>query len=190
MKRQRLSLLSLRKILSARVLPIFPKHYAWLLDLMWHRRERMTGQLISRGFNGQFANKLLVLIDGRTVYNPLFFRYRKLGISGYAVGRYRSYRGHSRAGRYAMGRQCRQRRDQYHYEKRQRYAGRRSDCQCRGNMIKSDDGTRYGVKMGDDSYARVSMPNITTMRRNLMSAPAVAVMVGIKTKAVSAAIPN
>jgi iron complex outermembrane recepter protein len=26
----------------------------------------------SRGFNGRYANKLLVLIDGRTVYNPLF----------------------------------------------------------------------------------------------------------------------
>ena len=26
----------------------------------------------SRGFNGRFANKLLVLIDGRTVYNPMF----------------------------------------------------------------------------------------------------------------------
>lgn len=24
-----------------------------------------------RGFNGQFSNKLLVLIDGRTVYSPL-----------------------------------------------------------------------------------------------------------------------
>jgi len=26
----------------------------------------------ARGFNGRFANKLLVLIDGRTVYNPMF----------------------------------------------------------------------------------------------------------------------
>jgi iron complex outermembrane receptor protein len=26
----------------------------------------------SRGFNGRFANKLLVMIDGRTVYTPLF----------------------------------------------------------------------------------------------------------------------
>src|SRR5688572_15996914 len=26
----------------------------------------------SRGFNGRFANKQLVLIDGRTVYDPLF----------------------------------------------------------------------------------------------------------------------
>jgi len=28
--------------------------------------------ITSRGFNGRFANKLLVLIDGRTVYTPLF----------------------------------------------------------------------------------------------------------------------
>jgi iron complex outermembrane receptor protein len=28
--------------------------------------------ITSRGFNGRFANKLLVLMDGRTVYTPLF----------------------------------------------------------------------------------------------------------------------
>src|SRR4051812_7425880 len=28
--------------------------------------------ITSRGFNGRFANKLLVLIDGRSVYTPLF----------------------------------------------------------------------------------------------------------------------
>jgi len=28
----------------------------------------------SRGFNGRFDNKLLVLIDGRSVYTPLFLR--------------------------------------------------------------------------------------------------------------------
>ncbi len=31
-----------------------------------------TWEISSRGFNSQFANKLLVLIDGRTVYTPLF----------------------------------------------------------------------------------------------------------------------
>jgi iron complex outermembrane recepter protein len=31
-----------------------------------------TWAISSRGFNDQFANKLLVLIDGRTVYSPLF----------------------------------------------------------------------------------------------------------------------
>jgi iron complex outermembrane receptor protein len=31
-----------------------------------------TWEISSRGFNAQYANKLLVLIDGRTVYSPLF----------------------------------------------------------------------------------------------------------------------
>src|SRR5579859_5904915 len=31
-----------------------------------------TWAISSRGFNDEFANKLLVLIDGRTVYSPLF----------------------------------------------------------------------------------------------------------------------
>ena len=31
-----------------------------------------TWAVTARGFNGQFANKLLVMIDGRTVYTPLF----------------------------------------------------------------------------------------------------------------------
>ena len=28
--------------------------------------------ITSRGFNGRFANKLLVMIDGRSVYTPAF----------------------------------------------------------------------------------------------------------------------
>lgn len=31
-----------------------------------------TWEITSRGFNGQYANKLLVLMDGRSVYTPLF----------------------------------------------------------------------------------------------------------------------
>ena len=31
-----------------------------------------TWAITARGFNGQFANKLLVMIDGRSVYTPLF----------------------------------------------------------------------------------------------------------------------
>jgi iron complex outermembrane recepter protein len=38
----------------------------------------------ARGFSGRFANKLLVLIDGRTVYNPTFFG-RLLGKSRCAI---------------------------------------------------------------------------------------------------------
>jgi outer membrane receptor protein involved in Fe transport len=33
---------------------------------------RWTWAVGIRGFNGQFANKLLVLVDGRSVYSPLF----------------------------------------------------------------------------------------------------------------------
>ena len=31
-----------------------------------------TWAVSARGFNGQYANKMLVLVDGRTVYNPVF----------------------------------------------------------------------------------------------------------------------
>src|SRR5260370_21341508 len=36
------------------------------------RIDQNKGAIGSRGFNGRYANKLLVLIDGRSVYTPLF----------------------------------------------------------------------------------------------------------------------
>ena len=51
----------------------------------------------SRGFAGLFANKLLVLVDGRSVYTPLVLR-RFLGISGRVDGRCRAARDHPRSG--------------------------------------------------------------------------------------------
>jgi len=36
------------------------------------RVDNLTWAVSARGFNGRFANKLLVLIDGRSVYSPLF----------------------------------------------------------------------------------------------------------------------
>lgn len=36
------------------------------------RVDNLTWAVSTRGFNGRFANKLLVLIDGRSVYSPLF----------------------------------------------------------------------------------------------------------------------
>ena len=68
----------------------------------------------ARGFNGRFANKLLVLIDGRSVYEPLFS-----GVfweaEGGAARRHRAHRGDPRTRRHALGRQRRQRRDQRHH---------------------------------------------------------------------------
>ena len=37
--------------------------------------------ITARGFNGRFANKLLVLLDGRTVYSPTFAGVRSLPLS-------------------------------------------------------------------------------------------------------------
>jgi len=36
------------------------------------RQDSHTWAISSRGFNDEFANQLLVLIDGRSVYTPLF----------------------------------------------------------------------------------------------------------------------
>jgi hypothetical protein len=48
-------------------------------------RINSTGYAITaRGFNNSFANKLLVLVDGRTIYTPLF--------SGFRLGRRRQLR--------------------------------------------------------------------------------------------------
>ncbi|MGD0282951.1 MAG: Plug domain-containing protein, partial [Dissulfurispiraceae bacterium] len=36
------------------------------------RVDAVTWAISARGFNSSYSNKLLVLVDGRTVYNPLF----------------------------------------------------------------------------------------------------------------------
>ena len=42
-----------------------------------------------RGFNGQFANKLLVLVDGRSVYSPLL----RKSFGKYRILSYRTWNG-------------------------------------------------------------------------------------------------
>ncbi len=71
--------------------------------------------IASRGFNGRFTNKLLVLIDGRSVYTPLFsgVYWNVQDVLLEDVERIEVIRG---PGRDAVGRQCRQRRDQHHHQ--------------------------------------------------------------------------
>ena len=73
----------------------------------------------ARGFAGapdvqNFSNKILILIDGRSVYSPLFS-----GVvvrhAGRGHGRHRSHRSHLRPGRHAVGRQRHERRHQHHH---------------------------------------------------------------------------
>ena len=78
----------------------------------------------ARGFNGNaWRDKLLVLIDGRTVYTPLYAR-RPLGHAGCAARGYRAHRSDQRTRRHAVGRQRGQWRDQHHHAQFGRHAGR------------------------------------------------------------------
>ena len=76
----------------------------------------------SRGFNGLYSNKLLVLIDGRTVYTPLFsgVHWDTQDLVMEDIDRIEVIRG---PGRGRMGSQRDEWRNQRHYKKRERHAG-------------------------------------------------------------------
>jgi len=61
-----------------------------------------TWAIGSRGFNQQFANKLLVMVDGRSVYSPTFSGVF-LGHFGSSSIRHRKDRGDSRPWRNHLG---------------------------------------------------------------------------------------
>ena len=80
----------------------------------------------SRGFNSRFANKLLVLIDGRTVYTPAFagVDWAVQNVMLEDVERIEVIRG---PGGDRLGRQRRQRRNQHHHQVGQGDAWRSGD---------------------------------------------------------------
>ncbi len=83
-----------------------------------------TWAISARGFNGQYSNKLLVLIDGRTVYYTHLFR-SVLGCSRRATRFDRTDRGHSRPRRHGVGNERREWSDQHYYQERAGYKERR-----------------------------------------------------------------
>jgi len=107
----------------------------------------------SRGFNNQFANKLLVLIDGRTVYNPLFsgtiWQLQDTLLED--IDRIEVIRG---PGATQWGANAVNGVINIITKSAKDTQGGLVSASA-GNLIKSDDGTRYGIKIGDDSYARV-----------------------------------
>jgi iron complex outermembrane recepter protein len=107
----------------------------------------------SRGFNGQFANKLLVLIDGRTVYNPMFSGtyWQVQDVMLEDIDRIEIIRGPGAAqwGANAVNGVI----NIITKNAKDTQGGLASASA--GNMIKTDDSVRYGVKTGEDSYARV-----------------------------------
>ena len=75
-----------------------------------------------RGFGSRLTRSVLVLIDGRTVYTPLFARHL-LGGAGHTDGRYRPDRSDPRPRRHHLGAERRQRRDQHHHQGHAIHAG-------------------------------------------------------------------
>ena len=93
------------------------------------------------------SNKLLVLIDGRSVYSTLhsgvFWELHDAAARGY-----RADRGDQRPGRHALRPQCGQRRDQHHQPRRARDPGRPGPRH--GRRASGHVGARYGVALGDE----------------------------------------
>ena len=96
----------------------------------------------ARGFNNAIGNKLLVLIDGRTIYAP-FFSGVLWDAAGRAARGRRAHRGDQRPGRHAVGRQCRQRRHQRHHAPGGADAGRAGERE-RAATSEKDAAFRYG----------------------------------------------
>ena len=91
--------------------------------------------ITARGFNGRFSNKLLVLVDGRTVYTPIFSGVYWEG-AGPPARRHRAYRDHSWPGREPVGLERGQWRHQHHSQdscEHARQPGRRRRRRARGS---------------------------------------------------------
>src|SRR5581483_7427550 len=107
----------------------------------------------ARGFNEQFANKLLVLIDGRTVYSPLFSgtNWELQDTLLEDIDRIEVIRG---PGATQWGANAVNGVINIITKNDKDTLGGLVTASA-GNMVRSDDGTRYGIRTGDDSYARL-----------------------------------
>ena len=110
----------------------------------------------SRGFNGRFDDKLLVLIDGRSVYTPLFsgVYWDVEDVMLEDVARIEVIRG---PGATFVGSQRRGRRDQHHHEACQGRPSRPLFKAEGGDEQLTEDSVRYGGHVGDTGYYRAYM---------------------------------
>ena len=111
------------------------------------RADNETWAISTRGFNISTANKILVLIDGRTVYSPLFAG-TFWSVQDVPLDGHRSYRSDSRAGRRRLGRQRRQRCREHHHQERGRHEGRLQVLLAAGTEERAIATVQYG---GDDA---------------------------------------
>ena len=121
----------------------------------------------ARGFNNAIGNKLLVLIDGRTVYSPLFSGvfWDAQDVVLADIERIEVISG---AGRDAVGRQRRQRRDQRHHAHCRRDAGRRTRSPA--PAAKGGEATaQLGGALGDAGHYRAYVTRLQRDNTELVS---------------------
>ena len=106
--------------------------------------------ITTRGFNISTANKMLVLVDRRTVYSPLVFR-RLLGRAGTAPRRHLADRSDAWTRRQHLGRQCRQRRHQRHHKTADETQGWLVNLAA-GNELETLASVRYGSRFGAHAF--------------------------------------
>jgi len=112
-----------------------------------------------RGFGTRLSRSVLVLIDGRTVYTPLFAG-TYWEVSGHAAGRHRPHRSDPRPWRHDLGAECGGRRHQHHYEEHAGHEG--SICiHGRRNVKQGFFNFRYG-----GAATAVTGPRIAYMPRD------------------------
>ena len=109
-------------------------------------RARST-RITARGFAISTANKMLVLIDGRTRLLA-GLRRRVLGSAGRRHPGHRAHRGHARSWRQRLGRQRRQRRHQRHHQARRRYQGHVRRPVGRHRACSGPYAVRHGGRLG------------------------------------------
>ena len=107
----------------------------------------------ARGFNNVLANKLLVLIDGRTVYTPLFSGvfWEAQDVLLADIERIEVISG---PGGDAVGRERGERRDQHHHAHRPATRRARSSYAGGGNQRIAARRARHGGALGDDGDYR------------------------------------
>ena len=112
-----------------------------------------TWAISARGFNSQYANKLLVMIDGRSVYSPLFSGVY-WDVQQMFLDDVDADRSDPRSGRDGLGRQRGQRCDQHHQQECPGDAGS-IIYGGGGDVHLALGGARYGGQIGEDTYYRI-----------------------------------
>ncbi len=131
-----------------------PEALRWVPGLTVLSQDGRSWDISARGSTRLYSDKILVMIDGRSLYTPLFS-----GVIWESVdvplARYRTNRSRARPRRRDVGAECRQWRHQYHYQARSVHTwetsqrgSRQPAARRRGGAHRSSLGPRRLSRLG------------------------------------------